>query len=263
MIDLHSHLLPGIDDGPKSLQESLKMARIYEKAGYRQVVATPHWIPGTSWMPTPGEIRVQVDSLNQRIKDEGINLSVLPGMEIALDPQIPLLLEEEKLQPLGEKSYVLIETPYQMLPLGWEQVFFAIASRGYAVLLAHPERCTQLADKPMLFDAFIEKGIYLQINWDSFLGYQGRETAKLARYLAAKGYIHCLATDSHDVDHRHAGNVQRAAREVENLVGPHNLQLLAMENPARVLGGEPLTPMSQQNSQDTPKSKRRWFFGQR
>ena len=73
---------------------------------------------------------------------------------------------------------MLIETPYQMLPLGWEQVFFAIASRGYTVLLAHPERCTQLADKPMLFDAFIEKGIYLQINWDSFLGYQGRETAR-------------------------------------------------------------------------------------
>jgi len=263
MIDLHSHLLPGIDDGSKNLQESLKMARIYEKAGYRQVVATPHWIPGTSWMPTPGEIRVQVAALNQRIKDEGINLSVLPGMEIALDPKIPPLLDEEKLQPLGEKSYVLIETPYQMLPLGWEQVFFAIASRGYAVLLAHPERCTQLADKPMLFDAIIEKEIYLQINWDSFLGYQGREAAKLASYLAAKGYIHCLATDSHDADNRHAGNVQRAAREVENLVGPRNLRLLAMENPARVLGGVPLAPMSQQNSQDPPKTKRRGFFGHR
>ena len=263
MIDLHSHLLPGIDDGSKSLQESLKMARIYEKAGYGQVVATPHWIPGTSWMPTPGEIRVQVAALNQRIKDEGINLSVVPGMEIALDPQIPPLLDEEKLQPLGETSYVLIETPYQMFPLGWEKVFFAIASRGYTVLLAHPERSIQLADKPMLFDAFIEEEIYLQINWDSFLGYHGREAAKLARYLAAKGYIHCLATDSHDADNRHAGNVKRAAREVEKLVGARNLRLLAKENPARVLGGEPLVPMSQQNLQDTLKSKRRWFFGYR
>ena len=263
MIDLHSHLLPGIDDGSKSLQESLKMARIYEKAGYHQVVATPHWIAGTSWMPTPGEIRVQVAALNQSIKDEGINLSVLPGMEIALDPKIPRLLDEKKLQPLGKKSYVLIETPFQMFPMGWEQVFFAIASRGYTVLLAHPERCTQLADKPMLFDTLIEKGIYLQINWNSFLGYHGREAAKLARYLATKGYIHCLATDSHDVDNRHAGNVQRAAREVEKLVGPRNLQLLAKENPARVLDGVPLAPMSRQNSQDTPKSKRRWFFGHR
>ena len=263
MIDLHSHLLPGIDDGSKSLQESLKMARIYEKAGYGQVVATPHWIPGTSWMPTPGEIRVQVAALNQRIKDQGINLSVLPGMEIALDPKIPPLLDEEKLQPLGQTSYVLIETPFQIFPLGWEQIFFAIESRGYTVLLAHPERCAQLADKPMLFDGFIEKGIYLQINWDSFLGYHGREAARLARYLAAKGYIHCLATDSHDADNRHAGNVQRAAREVKNLVGPKNLQLLARENPARVLGGEPLVPMSRQNPQDTPKSKRRLFFGYR
>jgi len=214
-------------------------------------------------MPKPGEIRVQVAALNQSIKDEGINLSVLPGMEIALDPKIPRLLDEKKLQPLGEKSYVLIETPFQMFPLGWEQVFFAIASRGYTVLLAHPERCAQLADKPMLFDALIEKEIYLQINWNSFLGYHGREAAKLARYLAVKGYIYCLATDSHDVYNRHAGNVQRAAREVEKLVGPRNLKLLAKENPARVLGGVPLVPMSRQNSQDTQKSKRRWFFGRR
>jgi protein-tyrosine phosphatase len=259
MIDLHSHLLPGIDDGPPTMQESLKMARIYEGAGYHQVVATPHWIPGTPWISTPAEIRNKVDELNEFLRYEKVSLEVLPGMEIALEPDIPAFLDKGTLQPLGGKSYVLIETPYQMLPLGWEQVFFEIISKGYNILLAHPERCAQLASHHHLIDALKAADVCLQINWDSFLGYQGRETAKLARYMAAKGYISCLATDSHDPDNRNAGSVQRAALEVENLVGRQNLQLLAGENPARVLNGESLAPMDITDVQKKPKRTRRWL----
>lgn len=259
MIDLHSHLLPGIDDGPSTTQESLEMGRIYERAGYSQVVATPHLILGTPWIPTPSEIANQVDTLNQRLKQERINLKVLPGMEVALDPELPAALDGGKLQPLSETSYLLVETPYQMLPLGWQQVFFAITSRGYSVLLAHPERCAQLAENLQLIDAFLELDIYMQINWDSFLGYQGRETAKLARYMAAKGCIHCLATDSHDPHNRSPDSVKRAAVEVETLVGPQNLKLLAKDNPARVLRNKALVPMQQPEIQDRLGRKRRWL----
>ena len=80
MIDLHCHILPGVDDGPKNLDESLEMVRIFIKAGYRQVVATPHQMPGTTWMPSIEEIRNQLVELNHAIKIEGIELDVLPGM---------------------------------------------------------------------------------------------------------------------------------------------------------------------------------------
>ena len=92
MIDLHCHILPGIDDGPKTLKESLGMARIFEQAGYSHVVATPHAVPGTTWMPGPEEIRDGLNDLNHAIAQNGIKLKVMPGMEIALDPNIADLL---------------------------------------------------------------------------------------------------------------------------------------------------------------------------
>ena len=260
MIDLHCHILPGIDDGPKTLDESLEMARIFEQAGYSHVVATPHAVPGTTWMPKPGEIRNRLTVLNEAIAKEGIKLKVLPGMEIALDPHISDLLDQGQVLTIAGTSYVLIEPPFQRLPLGWEQAFFNVLSKGLRILLAHPERCAQLAAKPELCDKLIESGIYFQINWDSFLGHHGRTTQKMAIYLATRGYIHCLATDSHDSASRNAIQVQRTAETIEELMGPSNLHLISKENPVRVMRNEALMSMERQEIKATVTKRRKWRF---
>jgi protein-tyrosine phosphatase len=128
------------------------------------------------------------------------------------------------------------------------------------VLLAHPERCAQLASKPQLCDELIESGVYFQVNWDSFLGHHGRKTQKMAIYLASRGYIHCLATDSHDAKSRNAIQVQRTAETIEELIGPRNLQLISRENPIRVLRNEALVPMDKPVSEATAPKKSRWRF---
>ena len=258
MIDLHCHILPGIDDGSKTLKESLEMARIFEQAGYSHVVATPHAVPGTTWMPKPEEIREQLRRMNQAIAKNGIKLKVLPGMEIALDPNISDLLDQGRVQPLAGTSYVLVEPPFQRLPLGWDQAVFNVLSRGFSVLLAHPERCAQLSAKPQLCDKLIESGVYFQVNWDSFLGHHGHTAQKMAIYLAGKAYIHCLATDSHDSKSRNAIQVQRTAETVEELIGPRNLQLISRENPIRVLRNEDLKSMDSQGIQVPVKKIRRF-----
>jgi protein-tyrosine phosphatase len=236
------------------------MVRIFEQAGYSHVVATPHAVPGTTWMPKPDEIRDQLSRLNNAIAKNGLNLKVLPGMEIALDPNISDLLDKGQVQPLAGTSYVLIEPPFQRLPLGWDQAVFNVLSRGYSVLLAHPERCAQLSAKQQLCDKLIESGVYFQVNWDSFLGHHGRTTQKMAIYLAGKAYIHCLATDSHDSKSRNAIQVQQTAETIEELMGPRNLQLISRENPIRVLRNEALQSMDSQGIQVTVKKKRRWRF---
>jgi len=263
MIDLHCHILPGIDDGPKTLNESLEMARIFVQSGYSHVVATPHAVPGTTWMPAPEKVRKRLDQLNRAIAKEGINLKVLPGMEIALDPNIAGLLDQGKVQSLAGTSYVLIEPPFQQLPLGWEHAIFDVLSKGFAVLLAHPERCAQLAAKPQLCDRLIESGVYLQVNWDSFLGHHGRTTQKMAIYLASKGYVHCLATDSHDAKSRNARQTQPAAEAVEPLIGRQNLHIISRENPMRVLRNDPLVSMDKLQSESTGKRKSKWRFWQK
>ena len=260
LIDLHCHILPGIDDGPKTLDESLEMARIFEQAGYSHVVATPHAVPGTTWMPKHEEIRGQLSVLNQAIIKEGIKLKVLMGMEIALDPNISDLLDRGHVKPLAGTSYVLIEPPFQRLPLGWEHAIFDVQSRGFGVLLAHPERCSQLAAKPQLCDQLIESGVYFQVNWDSFLGHHGSTTQKMAIHLATKGFIHCLATDSHDAKSRNAIQVRRTAESIEELIGSRNLHLISKENPVRVLRNEALESMERPAIQTAVKKKRRWRF---
>ena len=260
MIDLHCHILPGVDDGPKNLNESLEMVRIFKEAGYTMVVATPHQVPGTTWMLSLEEIRNKLVELNQAIKTSGLELEVLLGMEIAFDPIIPDLLEKGQLLTLGKTSYVLIETPFQQFPLGWEQVVFAILSKGYFILMAHPERCAQLADRPQLADRLIESGVHLQVNWDSFLGYHGRSALRMAHYLAENGYIHCLATDSHNPQARHAAHVKHAAAKIQKLIGPENLQRIASGNPLRILRNTHPLPMMKQDPKTAVKKESRWRF---
>jgi protein-tyrosine phosphatase len=126
------------------------------------------------------------------------------------------------------------------------------------VLLAHPERCAQLAAKPQLCDKLIESGVYFQVNWDSFLGHHGRTTQKMAIYLAARGYIHCLATDSHDSISRNAIQVQRTAETIEELMGPRDLQIISRENPIRVMRNEALMSMEKSESVTDVKKIRRF-----
>ena len=94
MIDLHSHILQKIDDGPQIVEESLKMARAYFENGYRIITATPHMIPGTGWMPSTDLVKREVTALNRSIEKKGLRIKIIPGMEVALDPQIPDLLDE-------------------------------------------------------------------------------------------------------------------------------------------------------------------------
>lgn len=148
MIDLHSHILPGIDDGPGSEDESLAMAEAYVKAGFTNVAATPHAIPGTAWMSRPEVVYEKVDALNRRLENEGVGLKIYPGMEIALDADLCRLMDEKRIISIADGPFVLIELPFQRLPLGWEQVFFEVQSRGYQVLVAHPERCEQMMAHP-------------------------------------------------------------------------------------------------------------------
>ena len=181
-------------------------------------------------------------------------------MEIALAPNIASLLDNGKLQKLAGTSYVLIEPPFQRLPLGWEHAIFDVLSRGYKILLAHPERCAQLAAKPKLCDKLIESGVYFQINWDSFLGHYGRTTQKMAIHLASQGFIHCLATDSHYAVHRNPSQVKMASVKIKELIGRRNLQIIAKENPIYVLRNKALASMEQTADQATITKKRRWCF---
>jgi protein-tyrosine phosphatase len=243
LVDLHCHILPGIDDGPDTLEESLAMGRLYVKAGFRRIVATPHCIPGTRWVPDVRGVREKVSLVAASLQDAGLLLRIHTGMEIALDPLVPKLLRERRLLTLGGGPYILLECPFQRLPPGWEGIIGEVSRMGYRVLLAHPERCDHLAEKPGLVSDIVESGALVQVNWQSLMGMNGRRSRQVALAFAAERHIHCLATDAHDCAGRSPEVVREAGAEVEALLGPGNLRRLMIDNPLRVLMGRNLEPM--------------------
>ncbi|RJP36488.1 MAG: phosphotransferase [Desulfobacteraceae bacterium] len=243
MIDLHSHILPGLDDGPETLEQSIEMARLYEKAGFTAVVATPHWIAGSRWAPDRDLICERVALLRQALSLQEMRLMIYPGMEIAMDGDLPDLMNTKHLIPLAEQSYVLLETPFQRLPAGWESLTAQLMEKGFRILLAHPERCRQLNEHPEIFEELIDAGIYLQVNMGAFTGEYGVSAENTAYYLADKRCIHCLATDAHDASHRSPARAPGAVRRIKKQIGENNLDLLFRLNPTRIIDGSPLASM--------------------
>jgi len=234
------------------------MARTYAHSGYRIVAATPHMVPGTAWMPPIDRVKTLVAELNQTITDEGLELEIVSGMEIALDPQIPEMLDGDRLLPLGNSACLLIEPSFQQLPPGWEQVIFSILAKGYSVLLAHPERCGQLAGNLNLIERLIEAGVSLQVNWGSFLGQYGRAVKRTAWQMAGNGWIHCLATDSHHPAGHALERIGGAAAALQRLIGQENLQQITTDNPLRVLNDKIPRPMKKAEAMRERRTKRWW-----
>jgi protein-tyrosine phosphatase len=260
MIDLHCHILHEMDDGAESAAESIQMAQAFVRTGFRIVAATPHMVPGTSWMPPVERITTQVSYLNQAIQIARLKLEIVPGMEIALDPNIPELLDAGRLLPLGSSSCLLIEPPFRQVPPKWEQVIFSIQARGYSVILAHPERCGQLAGNLALIGKLIDSGVYLQVNLGSFLGQYGHAVRRTVKLLARNGWIHCLATDSHHPTWLESKRMQSAMSKLEKLIGLQNLQRITVDNPLRVLQDKPPRPMKIADSTGGRNRKNRWRF---
>jgi protein-tyrosine phosphatase len=243
------------------MEESVAMGRLYAAVGFTAVVATPHCIPGTRWMPDISLIRARARELGAVLEEEGVALKIDTGMEIALDPLVPLLLRQKRLLTLANGPYLLLESPFQRFPLGWEGIIAEIRKLGYKVLLAHPERCAGLAEKPSLVDDIQATGVYVQVNLDSLAGLNGRHAQKTALLFVEKQCLHCLATDSHDSVRRCPAMVTRTAEAVGALMSRDNLRLLMKDNPERVLLGQDLEAVATEHRVVPVKGgRRKWFW---
>ena len=256
MIDLHAHILPGLDDGPVDMDASLALARIYAQTGFTYVAATPHAV-GMA-LDFAGTVRRAVVSINRALRQHAIAVRVLPGMEVGLDPRLAEFVAGGAILPLANKNHLLVETPFMRMPLGWQNIVFDLAAGGITVVFAHPERCLHIMQDNAILNEMVMLGAKLQVNWDSFAGAYGREPRHLARRMAEQGLIHCLATDSHDCVKRQPGCVTALWADLTQRVGQANLRRIALENPVRALRGLAMTDMQAAGALKRPKRFRWW-----
>lgn len=236
-IDLHNHILPGLDDGPRTLNEAVMLAKAMVAAGYSTVVATPHSFEG---QPAPALIAERLAELQEELKRQSIALTLLPGSEPHIEPDLLTLLEEKAIQTLNNTSYLLIELPFsQPLPLYTEELFFQLTVKGYQPIIPHPERVEVLQKDPNLIHLLHQAGALFQLTWGALTGWLGQEAFKTAHYIISGGLAHLFATDAHNAASRLL-TVEKAASTLDQLTAPGRAKQMLTTQPHRIITDQPL-----------------------
>ena len=197
--DIHAHLIPGIDDGSKTLESSVRMIRGLEELGYKKLLATPHVMVDYYKNSTDTILR-GLDELREELVKEGINIQVDAAAEYYADEEFAKRLADNDVLTFGD-NYLLFEVSYVNRPNNLEQVIFDIKMKGYKPVIAHPERYTFMYDDFSKYEALYNYEVDFQINIASFAGHYSPAARKIAEKLAKEDKIHWLGTDIHHSRH--------------------------------------------------------------
>lgn len=228
MIDIHCHILPGLDDGSSTLDESLAIARQAVADGIRAMVATPHVGNGV-YKTSAVRIRKEVESLNAVLQCANIPLTVYPGAEVQLVPRLTELLRMDEFCTINNSRYVLIELPPTFLPETAKDEFFALRINGYIPILAHPERHPQIKNDLGYLEELVQMGTRCQLTAQSITGEFGRMAQITAEKIIENDMAHILATDSHSSKWRKPV-LSNAVNRVARLLGSSKEALQMVES---------------------------------
>ncbi|MDD2234694.1 MAG: histidinol-phosphatase [Desulfitobacteriaceae bacterium] len=239
MLDLHSHILPWLDDGSKNMAETLGMVRQLHAAGFKTLIATPHVLEGRDFL-SPAEILFTIEKVRKCLAEAEIPVEILPGAEVYIFPDMVKWVRERKLLTLGDKGkYILLELPLLEIPDFTEQVFFELQVLGITPVLAHPERYRSLYDQPERVLDWARKGIILQLDLRSIRGYYGPQARQLAEIMLKSDLSHVLGSDSHRVADSELSYLE-GLQSIKEIVGKTRYHELTSLNPQTLLEGNPL-----------------------
>lgn len=238
MIDIHCHILPGIDNGAEHMEESVSMARLAAESGVDAVIATPHFSGTEADLRIFRDVLTRMGELQTRLKEERISLSLHPGAEVLCSPETAMLAQKKLLPTLGNSSYVLVEFELDASAQYMDLMLDQLTRWGYRVVLAHPECYDEIQKRPQGVQRWFEKGYLLQVNKGSVLGASGTRTETVATDLLRRRLAHVIASDAHHADFgtTHMSAIAAWGREY---LGAAYTKLLLQENPANILAGKP------------------------
>ena len=201
VIDLHSHILPGVDDGSPDLATSLAMARMAVDDGIEVMACSPHFLPG-HYENTADDIRLRVAALNQQLIMEDIDLALVVGADAHIRHDFLECLTNQQILRLHDSRYVLFEPSHVVLPLQLEEMLTQILNAGYVPILTHPERFKWIENNYAIFERLVKVGVWMQITAGSLTGKFGKRPHYWAQKMLAEGLVHILASDAHNTKSR-------------------------------------------------------------
>lgn len=240
MIDLHCHILPGVDDGAASEEESCLMAQMAVDSGVRAIAATPHFYPRRNWQQGSArrlkECFLRLDETFRRLH---LPLKLRSGMEVFVTAETPRLLREGRLLTLGGSRYLLVEFGFEESPAFAGRMLAQLREQGVVPVVAHPERYTMIQKEPERLFEWLEQGYVLQLNKGSFFGRFGRQAAHTAHWCLREGCVHLVGSDAHS-PYQRTTRLSDIHEYITEKTSQPLADLLLEHNPARILADEPV-----------------------
>lgn len=248
MIDIHSHLVYGVDDGSRTIEDTKHMIREAKKVGFTDIICTPHYMKDYYEVPC-NEVYNKICNIQNLV--DGINIH--QGNEIYATENIIEFINSKKAMSLNNSRYVLIEFPMQTKPINMDQVIYLILQEGKIPIIAHPERYSYVRENPNMLLEYIEQGVLFQSNYGSIIGMYGNDIKETAKKLLTHNMIHFLGSDNHRANTVYE-HIPETLKLLEKWIGEEKLQELTTDNPSYILNDEELEI-------DEPIELKKSFFG--
>lgn len=233
MIDFHSHVLPNVDDGSKSVEETFKLLEEAKEAGFDGVISTSHYME-EYYEVNVAERKVWINALSENLYKKNIDLKLYLGNEIYISKNIIDFLETGKATSINNSNYVLFEFPLNSKPMDMYDIIYDMLEYKLVPVLAHPERYSFVQKEPNLVYDLIQKGVLMQSNYGSILGMYGEKAQIIVRKLLENNMVHFLGSDVHRANSIYS-KIQSSLGEIEAIVGEEKLKEISSVNPKLVV----------------------------
>lgn len=233
MIDTHLHILPGIDDGPETMEETLELAQSLVREGVREAIATPHYNDEYRQCPVV-EVRARVHEVQTMLTRANIPLQLFAGHEVLIKPGLVQDVQEGRVATLNGSRYLLLELWSNEWIPETERVLFTLRASGITPIIAHPERYRAIQQDVKRLEKLVQQGILAQVTLGSLLGRQGSTARRTAETLLKKGLVHLLASDAHGLQRR-AACIDEGMRQAAKLVGMACVRQMTETGPTAIV----------------------------
>ena len=231
-IDIHSHILYGIDDGSKSLEESIEIIKQAIKVGFKEIVLTPHFIENSKYKASKSEKESILKNIKDELKKQNININLYLGNEVFVDNYEELL--DKEISFINNSRYILIEFPMNHKPKDINNIIYELKIKGIIPIIAHPERYDYVEKDINIAKEWIEEGAILQSNYGSIIGIYGSGPQKTVKKLLKNNLIDLLSSDVHYPNNKIYSNMDKIEKKLKRIIG-ENYNSLVYINPKLII----------------------------
>ena len=234
MIDIHSHLIYGVDDGSKDIETSIDILDNLSKNGVTDIILTPHYITDTNYVSSKMDNIKKLIELKTEVKKQGININLYIGNEIYIDPNILELIKENKMCTLNNTEYILVELPMSGNYQDYQEIFENLIRIGFKVILAHPERYAAFQKDLNRINEMVNMGVLLQCNIDSILGYYGKSAKKTIKYILKNKLVSFVGTDIHSKKNDYS-YIEKAKNKFRKYLNDEEIENVFNNNASKIV----------------------------